>query len=181
MSARFTCVLRNRRPDGLCPDPAHQWGEGRGVSLPRLPSICQTTGLIIDPKTAFNSPMFDLAEYIAECYVEVTDDVTGRVKVNIVYSLSLLASPGKAAITNWNKSRWNGIDRVWDASNYPGKHLVTSPSHCKKSSNLKFRAWVVRCVFKCQFSLRTQKGPRILFERPEWDKIWTCEIADLRN
>ena len=68
----------------------------------RLPSraICQTTGPILDPNTEFDSPGHELSEYVAKVYLKDTDDATGRVKGYIFNYLSLLASPGKAAVSN---------------------------------------------------------------------------------
>ena len=54
-----------------------------------LTAIRQTTGPILDPKTAYDS--FGLELYAAKFYVKVTDDVTGRVKGQM-FCLSLLAS-----------------------------------------------------------------------------------------
>ena len=85
----------NPRPDGLFPDPALRWGVG-GVSTP--PAICQTIERILDPKTASDILGLELSEYVAKFYLNVTDDVTGRVKGQIFDYLSLLALPGKAAV-----------------------------------------------------------------------------------
>ena len=71
---------------------------GWGVSPP--PAICQINGPILDPKTAFDSFGLELYEYVAKFYVNVTDDVTGRVKVFFFENLTMLASPGKVAVSN---------------------------------------------------------------------------------
>ena len=82
----------NPRPDGLFPDPTRRWG-----GCP--PAICQTTGPILNPKTAFYSSRLELFEYFfIYFFVKVTDGVTGRVKVHIFDYLSSPASPGKAAV-----------------------------------------------------------------------------------
>ena len=47
------------------------------------PANCQTNGPILDPKTAFDSPGLELPEDVAKCYLNVTDDATGRVKGQI--------------------------------------------------------------------------------------------------
>ena len=51
-----------------------------GVRFAPPLAICQTTGPILDPKTAFDSSGLDLAEYIAKFYLNATNGVTGRVK-----------------------------------------------------------------------------------------------------
>ena len=53
---------------------------GGGTVSPLFLAICQTTGPILDPKTAFDSSGLDLAEYFAEFYLNATNSVTGRVK-----------------------------------------------------------------------------------------------------
>ena len=73
--------------------------DGVGVVSPP-PAICQSAGRILDPKTRFDSSGFELSEYVARLYLNVTDDVTGRVKCQIFDNLSLPASPGKAAVSH---------------------------------------------------------------------------------
>ena len=60
--------------------PVRRWG--RGFALP--PAICQTIGPIFDPKTAIDSPGHEPSECTMKCYLNVTDDVTGQVKGQIV-------------------------------------------------------------------------------------------------
>ena len=67
----------NPRPDGIFQDPARRWGGGGG-SLPL--AICQTAGPVLGPKTAFESSGLKLSEYTANHFLNVTDDLTGRVK-----------------------------------------------------------------------------------------------------
>ena len=71
-----------------------RWGGSFGP-----PAVCQITGPILDPKTAFDSSGLGLPEYVAKFYLNVTEDVTGRVKGQFLDYLSLLASRGKAAIS----------------------------------------------------------------------------------
>ena len=68
----------------------------------RSPSraIYQNIGPILDPKTEFDSSGHELSEYVVKVYLKVTDDATGRIKGQIFNYLSLLASPGKAAVSN---------------------------------------------------------------------------------
>ena len=61
------------------PDPTCRWvGVPVASFSPR--AICQTTGPILDPKKAFDSPGPEISEYVATFYLNVTDDVTGLVK-----------------------------------------------------------------------------------------------------
>ena len=69
-----------------------------GVADPS--AICQTNRLILDPKPVLDSTGPELSEYVAKFYMNVTDDVTGWVKGQIVEHLSLFASPGKAAVSD---------------------------------------------------------------------------------
>ena len=92
------CNIFNPRPDGVFPDPARRWGGGGGASRPP-PAICQTNGPILDPKTAFDSSGLELSEYVAKFYLSLTDDFTGRDICQFFEYLSLLASPGKAAVS----------------------------------------------------------------------------------
>ena len=78
--------------------PADGRGGGEGVSLPLV--ICQTSGPILDPKTALDSSELQLFEYVTIFYLNVTDNVTVRVKGQIFYCLLLLASPGKVTVSN---------------------------------------------------------------------------------
>ena len=53
--------------------------DGKGAFRPP-PAICQTNGPILDPKTAFDSSGLEISEYVAKFYLNVTDEVTDRVK-----------------------------------------------------------------------------------------------------
>ena len=70
-------------------DPASRWVSSGpcppmevGCFCPP-PTIYQTTGQILDPKTAFGSPGHHLTELLAEICLEVTDNITGQVKGQI--------------------------------------------------------------------------------------------------
>ena len=90
--------MRYPQPDAVFP------ADGGRVAF-RPPAICQATGSILDPKTAFDSSGLELSDYLNIIFIcDVTDDVAGRVKGKILDFLSLLASPGKAAVSNWNKA-----------------------------------------------------------------------------
>ena len=45
---------------------------------------------ILDHKTTLDSPGLELSEYVAKFYLNVTDDVTGRVKRQIIELSELL-------------------------------------------------------------------------------------------
>ena len=51
-------------------------------------AICQTTGLTVNLITAFDSSGLELSEYVAKVYLKVTDDVTGRVKGQIFFTIT---------------------------------------------------------------------------------------------
>ena len=88
-------------------------------------AICQITGAILDPKTTFDSSWHEFSEHVGKLYLKVADDVTGRVEAHF-YHLSLLASPGKPAVSNLNKADGTAWIEAWDASNYPPKTFMTS-------------------------------------------------------
>ena len=46
----------------------------------RPTAICQTTGHVLGPKTIFDSSLLEVSEYAEIFYLNVTDDVTDRVK-----------------------------------------------------------------------------------------------------
>ena len=68
-----------------------------GVSAPP-PRISQTTGPILDSKTASDRSGLEILGHVTKFYINVTDDVRGRVKGGRIFLLSLLTSPGKASV-----------------------------------------------------------------------------------
>ena len=63
--------------------------EGECVSPPPPPSaICQTTGPIVDPKTAFDSSEPQPSEYVPKNCLKVTDDVTDEVESKLRFFTS---------------------------------------------------------------------------------------------
>ena len=70
------------------------WG-----ALRLSPAIYETTGRTLDPKTLFDGSRLERSECVAKFLPNVTDDVTIRVKVRFFDNVSLLASPGKAAVS----------------------------------------------------------------------------------
>ena len=73
-------------------------------TLPGPRAICRSTGPILDPKTVFDSPGLELCEYATKYSLKFIHDVKDRVKLNIFYYLSSLASPGKAAVSDLDKA-----------------------------------------------------------------------------
>ena len=67
-------------PNGVSRTLAAYWGGSRP------PAIKLTTGPILDPKTAFDSPVHELTENIAKFHLKATDDVAGYVKGQILDS-----------------------------------------------------------------------------------------------
>ena len=59
-------------------------------------------------------------------YLNVTEDVTGRVKR--LFLLSVIAGQCSHIKLKW--SRWNGTSRVWDTSKTPHKPFVTLCQNC---------------------------------------------------
>ena len=80
---------------------------------------------ILGPKTAFDTSGLEISEYAAKCYLNVTDDVTGRIKGQFFEYLQLFASPGKAAVSDWSKA--NPMERHGSYLGYlyPPKSFVT--------------------------------------------------------
>ena len=72
-----------------------------GYSPP--PEISQTTGMISKFQTAFDSPGRELSEQRKTFDFEVTDDVTGQVKVNIFVFSGLMSLASKISMLSANK------------------------------------------------------------------------------
>ena len=88
----------NPRPDGVWLAIRPDWG---GYSPP--PEISQTTGTISRFQTPFDSPGRELSEQRKPFDFEVTDDVTGQVKVNIFVFSGLMSLASKISMLNANK------------------------------------------------------------------------------
>ena len=94
----------------LCinPSPAGVWlvtrptGGGGGQRSP--PEISQTTGPISKFQTPFDSPVRQLQVQGQKFEPEVTDDVTGQVKVNIFDFSGLVTSASKISMLTANKA-----------------------------------------------------------------------------
>ena len=109
-------------------------GGGGKAFRPPPPAICQTNGQILDPKMAFDSSGLELAEYVAKFYLNVTVDVTGRVKD--LFLISVIARfAGQNSLIKLKLSQWNEMDRVLDTSKYlPSQafcDLVSSQGHLR--------------------------------------------------
>ena len=163
----------NWHPEGVFRDPARRCNGGGAFRPSTLPAICQTNGLIIDPTTAFHeSSGLEISEYVAKFYLNVTDYVTGRVKGQILEHLTLLTSPDKEAVSDWNKAHGTTwivpgillsaiISLLWPCVKSRSSR-VTRP----KRSNLKFWVWMVWYVFLGQIFVENAKNdPKTLFKR----------------
>ena len=92
------------------PRPAGVWlvtrpaGEGGGPKAPPPPEISQTTGPISKFQTPFDSLVRELPEQGQKFDREVTDDVTGQVKVRIFDFSGLVTSASEISILSANKA-----------------------------------------------------------------------------
>ena len=105
-SCHFIIITRirylvNPRPAGvwLVTRPAGGGGGGKGS-----PKISQTTGPISKFQTLFDSPVRELPVQGQKFDLNVTDDVTGQVKVRIFDFLGLVTSASKISMLSANKA-----------------------------------------------------------------------------
>ena len=79
--------------------------DGGGGCFAPPPAICQTNHPILDPKTVFDSPGLDFPNMLQKFIwtALMTSQVGWKVKFLNICHCSL-ASPGKAAASNWNKA-----------------------------------------------------------------------------
>ena len=91
------------RPAGVWIVTRPRWGGGG--QRPPPPEISQTTGPIFKFQTPFDSPVRDLPVEGQKFDPEVTDDVTGQVKVRILDFLGLVTSASKISILSANKAK----------------------------------------------------------------------------
>ena len=68
------------------------------------PEISQTTGPISKFQTPFDSPVRELPEQGKKIDLDVTDDVTGQVKVTIFDFSGLVTSTSKISMLSTNKA-----------------------------------------------------------------------------
>ena len=116
-AAVFSLSAKNLRGGGeinppagarVNPRPAGVWlvtrpaGGGGGPKGP--PEISQTTGPISKFQTPFDSPVRELAVQGHKFDMEVTDDVTGQVKVRIFDFSGLVTSASKISMLSANKT-----------------------------------------------------------------------------
>ena len=66
--------------------------------------ISQTTGPISKTQTPFDSPLRELSKHGVEYDLEVTDDVTGRVKVGMFDISGFVTSASKISMFSANKA-----------------------------------------------------------------------------
>ena len=90
----------NPRPAGVWIVTRPAGGGGKGPP----PEISQTTGLISKFQTPFDSPVRELPVQGKNFDPEVTDDVTGQVKVRIFDFSGLVTSASKISMLSANKA-----------------------------------------------------------------------------
>ena len=78
------------------------WGGGGRAKGP--PEISQTTGPISKFQTPFDSPVRELPVQGQKLDLEVTDDVTGQVKIRIFDFSGLVISASKVSMLSANKA-----------------------------------------------------------------------------
>ena len=106
LGRRKWCPGCHFRP--LNPRPAGVWlvtrpaGRGGGQRAP--PEISQNTGPISKFQTPFYSPVRELPVQSQKFDLEVTDDVTGQVKVRIFDFSGLVTSASKISMLSANKA-----------------------------------------------------------------------------
>ena len=167
--------------DGVFPDPARRLARCVSPPSPLLPSpaICQTNGPILDSKTAFDSSESELSECVTQFYPTVIDDVTGRVKGQIFEYPSLLVSPGKATVSDWN-NKADGT--TWIVSGILLSTLLRLLWPCDveviqghEVRKVKFKTFglgdAMQC-FRSDFRWERKNALIILLERLKLDKIW---------
>ena len=89
------------RPAGGGGEAKAQRSKGKGKGCPE---ISQTTGPISKFQTAFDSPVRELLVQGKKFDPEVTDDVTGQVKVRIFDFSGLVTSASKISMLSANKA-----------------------------------------------------------------------------
>ena len=94
--------LFNPRPAGVWLVTRPAGGGGGGAKGP--PDISQTAGPIFKFQTPFDSPICELPGQGQKFYPEVTDDVTGQVKVRIFDFSGLVTSASKISMLSANKA-----------------------------------------------------------------------------
>ena len=173
-------VIFNPRPAGvwLVTRPAG----GGGAKAP--PEISQTTGPISKFQTPFDSPVCELPVKGQKFNPEVTDDVTGQVKVRIVDFSGLVTSASKISMliaSKANESAW--ITSVTDICKYQFLCFVTiiqvkviSDHQVKKVKQKKNRDLELRYMFLGQiFAKNAKYDPKTLFEASNSVKIQNSE------
>ena len=99
---KFEYFMLNPRPAGvwIVTRPAG----GGGPKGPPPPEISQTTGPISKFQTPFDSPVRELPVQGKQFDPEVTDDVTGQVKIRIFDFSGLVTSASKMSMLSANKA-----------------------------------------------------------------------------
>ena len=86
--------------------------------------ISQTTGPISKIQQTFDSSVRELSKHGVKFYLEVTDDVTGQVKVRMFQFSGLVTSASTISMLSAN-SQWIGKDSVTDICKYQFLCFVT--------------------------------------------------------
>ena len=94
----------NPRPAGVWLVTRPAGGGGGGGAQRAPPEISQTTRPISKFQTPFDSPVRELPVQGKKCDPEVTDDVTGQVKVRIFDFSGLVTSASKISMLSANKA-----------------------------------------------------------------------------
>ena len=105
MPIHWLCLRLTLAPLGLVSNTSC-WGGG-GAKAPL--EISQTTGPIYKFQTPFDSPVRELPVQRQKFDPEVTDDVTGQVKVRIFDFLGLVTSASKISMLSANKANESAL------------------------------------------------------------------------
>ena len=91
------CIYLNPHPDGVFPDPTCRGG---GVRFTPPLLSANLLGRFSIQKRHLIAPGLSFPNIMHNFICDANDDVTGRAKGKILDFLSLLASPGNAAVSN---------------------------------------------------------------------------------
>ena len=124
--------------------------DGMGAFRPL--AICQITGPILDPKRHLIAPGLNVPNMLQN-FIWMSLMMTHVWSKSIFYNLPLLASPGKAATTNWNKADGTTWIVSWILLNtllslmWPCvKSRSSKVTRSKRQSQNRYWVWVVWCL-----------------------------------
>ena len=156
------------------PRPAGVWivtrSAGGGGAKGPPPEISQTTGPISKFQTPFDSPVRELPVQCQKFDPEVTDDVTGQVKVRIFDFSGLVTSASKISMLSANKANESAWIVSLTSVSFPvlcdhntGQGHLRSPG--EKRQTKKHRELELRYMFLGQiFAKNAKNDPKTLFE-----------------